>query len=62
MQSKKLYPDDRSDNQRLGDISFQLNRVANEISSLRELIEAEGQHIVSQDEFNHTVGPKLTDK
>lgn len=50
----------RSDNERLGDISYQLARVADEMRAFREYLVANGQYIVSEDEFNANVAHKLT--
>ena len=52
---------DRSNNQRLGDISYQLSRLVDELRAIREVIIAnDAQYYVSQDEFNKNIAPKIT--
>lgn len=51
---------ERSDNQRLGDVSYQLSLIVSELRALREVIAVNGEFYVSEGEFNDNIADKLT--
>lgn len=53
---------ERTDNQRIGDISYQIALLVHEIRALREYMVANGEYLVSGDEFNKNIAKKLTDE
>lgn len=53
----------RTDNQRLGDISFQLSNLVDELRIIREILYANNsEYHVSQEEFNTRIAKKLVRK